>query len=67
MPDIGETGASHQANITGTDDCKIHDWGMVRANYPLHKWNKSRPSGIVRPLLFILLRTKDRSLDRIQI
>jgi hypothetical protein len=25
MPDIGETGASHQAYITGTDDCKIHD------------------------------------------
>jgi hypothetical protein len=25
MPDIGETGAGHKANITGTDDCKIHD------------------------------------------
>jgi hypothetical protein len=25
MPDIGETGTRHQANITGTDDCKIHD------------------------------------------
>jgi hypothetical protein len=25
VPDVGETGASHKANITGTDDCKIHD------------------------------------------
>ena len=25
MSDIGETGARHQADITGTDDCKIHD------------------------------------------
>jgi hypothetical protein len=25
VPDIGETGTRHQANITGTDDCKIHD------------------------------------------
>jgi hypothetical protein len=25
MPDIGETGTSNQANITRTDDCKIHD------------------------------------------
>ena len=25
MPDVGETGTSHQADITGTNDCKIHD------------------------------------------
>jgi len=26
MANIGETGAGHQANVTGTDDRKIHDW-----------------------------------------
>ena len=25
MPDVGETGTGHEANITGTDDCKIHN------------------------------------------
>jgi hypothetical protein len=26
MANVGETGAGHEANVTGTDDRKIHDW-----------------------------------------
>jgi hypothetical protein len=29
MSDIGETGTCDQADITGTDDCKIHVEGIV--------------------------------------
>jgi len=25
VPNIGETGAGHEADVTGADDCKVHD------------------------------------------
>jgi hypothetical protein len=58
MANIGETGAGDEANVAGTDDRKIHDWGMLRANQPQHKWARAS-SGleVTRVRSFILLRT----------
>jgi hypothetical protein len=32
MANVGETGAGNEANVTGTDNRKIHDSKMLRAN-----------------------------------
>ena len=37
MANIRETSAGDEANVTGTDDRKIHVWRMLRANQPQHK------------------------------
>ena len=37
MANVGETGAGDEANVTRTDDRKIHDCRMLRANQPQHK------------------------------
>src|SRR6516225_4626999 len=57
MANIGETGAGNEANVTGTDNRKIHDWRMLRANQPQHKWART-PCGleIIRACSFIALR-----------
>jgi len=58
MANIGETSSGHEANVAGTDDRKIHDWRMLRANQPQHKWARTS-SGleVIREVSFILLRT----------
>ncbi len=67
MANIGETGAGDEANVTGTDDRKIHDWRMLRANQPQHEWaTASCGLEIIRARSFIVLQTQGQSSDRIQ-
>jgi len=58
MANVCETGAGNKADVTGTDDRKIHDWRMLRANQPQHKWaGASCCFEIIRARSFIALRT----------
>ena len=68
MTNISETSAGDEANVTGTDDRKIHDWKTLRANQPQHKWARAS-SGleVIRERSLIVLRTQGQSSSRIQI
>jgi len=68
VTDISETCAGYQANVTRTDDCKIHKRREAQGNQPQRYWlNPLREISIARARSFIVLQNSDRCLNQIQI
>src|SRR6266508_71521 len=68
VTDISETCAGNQANITRTNDCKIHKRREAQRNQPpRYRLNALTELSIARALSFILLQNSDRRSNQIQI